>query len=104
MANKDTDPGDDELFSAIRVESGPLLSDADFERYKHFLDDHDLTEDQKRDFLQAVWTIVSEFVALGFGEHPVQQAQDARRKSDSSRQTLRGARRKAASGRRKSQG
>lgn len=49
----------------------------DYERYAHFLDDSDLTEEQKREFLQTLWSIVCEFVALGFEVHPAQQAQKA---------------------------
>jgi len=49
----------------------------DYEKYAHLLDDPDLSEDQKREFLQAVWNIIVGFVDLGFGVHPVQQAQDS---------------------------
>lgn len=48
--------------------------EVDFEKYAHFLEDSDLTEDQKRELLQAIWTIIIGFVDLGFGVHPVQQA------------------------------
>ena len=46
----------------------------DFEQYAHFLDNSDLEESQKPELLQAVWNIMSEFVMLGFGVHPLQQA------------------------------
>lgn len=46
----------------------------DLEKYMHHLDDSDLTKEQKREYLQTLWNIMSEFVALGFGEHPVQLA------------------------------
>lgn len=49
----------------------------DYEKYAHFLDTADLTEDQKREFIQTLWNIIVEFVSMGFGVHPVQQAQDA---------------------------
>jgi len=45
----------------------------DYERYAHFLENADLTEDQKREFLQTIWNIIVEFVSLGFGVHPLQQ-------------------------------
>ena len=48
----------------------------DYERYAHFLDTADLTEDQKREFLQSLWNIIVQFVSMGFGVHPVQQAQN----------------------------
>lgn len=54
----------------------PVIT-VDYEEYAHFLESADLTEDQKRDFIQTLWNIVVEFVSMGFGVHPVQQAQDA---------------------------
>ena len=46
----------------------------DYEKYAHFLGSVDWTEDQKRDYAQMIWNIVVDFVSLGFGVHPVQQA------------------------------
>ena len=46
----------------------------DFEKYAHFLEGADLTDDQKRELLAALWNVLSEFVMLGFGVHPIQQA------------------------------
>ena len=48
----------------------------DYARYEELLDDPDLTDEQRREFLAALWHILSEFVALGFGVHPLQQAQE----------------------------
>lgn len=45
--------------------------------YAQYLEGTDLTEDQKREFLDTLWNIICEFVALGFNVHPVQQAQSA---------------------------
>lgn len=39
------------------------------------LEDSDLTEEQKQEFLQTIWNIIIGFVDLGFGVHPVEQAQ-----------------------------
>ena len=50
----------------------PLIL-VDYERYAHLLDDEDLTEDQKQEFLQTLWSIIVEFVSLGFNVHPLQQ-------------------------------
>lgn len=52
----------------------PVLT-IDYEKYAHFLEDSDLTEDQKQEFLQTLWNIIVEFVSLGWGVHPLQQAQ-----------------------------
>lgn len=51
----------------------PVIT-VDYERYTHFLESSDLTEAQKQDLLQVIWEIVVEFVSLGFGIHPLQQA------------------------------
>lgn len=55
--------------------SGPskVLS-LDHELYQHYLDGSDLSEDQKREFIEALWSIVVTFVDLGFGIEPVQRA------------------------------
>ncbi|MCR9123993.1 MAG: hypothetical protein NXH91_17160 [Phyllobacteriaceae bacterium] len=45
-----------------------------FANYREFLKDMDMTEDQKAEFLQALWDIVTGFVELGFGTHPTQEA------------------------------
>ena len=49
----------------------------DYERYAHFLEDEDLTEEQKHEFIETLWNIIVEFVSLGFGVHPLQQASTA---------------------------
>ena len=54
-----------------------LKIEVDFDRYAHFLDDSDLSEDQKRELLQTVWNVVCGFVALGFEVHPFQQAKNS---------------------------
>lgn len=46
----------------------------DWKRYEEYLEDSSLSEAQKREFLQALWYIVSTFIDLGFGIEPVQQA------------------------------
>jgi hypothetical protein len=63
-------------------ETGPPVITVDYERYAHFLENSDLTEEQKREFLQTIWNIIVEFVSLGFGVHPLQQAQNACGKLD----------------------
>lgn len=51
----------------------PVIA-VDYDRYAHFLKNSDGTEEQKREFLQALWSIMVNFVDLGFGVHPLQQA------------------------------
>lgn len=45
----------------------------DVEKYKIFLDDPALSEAEKENFLQALWSIIVTFVDLGFGVHPLQE-------------------------------
>lgn len=47
----------------------------DYDLYAHYLDDADLSEDQKQEFLQTLWNLIVEIMSLGFDVHPVQQAQ-----------------------------
>lgn len=47
----------------------------DYDLYAHYLDDADLSEEQKREFLQTLWNLIVEIMSLGFDIHPVQQAQ-----------------------------
>ncbi|MEM5474816.1 hypothetical protein [Pacificibacter sp. AS14] len=42
--------------------------------YLPFFEDEDISEDQKREMIEALWSIMVSFVDLGFGIHPVQQA------------------------------
>lgn len=59
-------------------DSPPTLTVAvDFEEFAHFLEGSDLTEEEACRYLQTIWVIVCEFVSLGFGVHPAQQAQDS---------------------------
>ncbi len=50
----------------------------DVERYQKKLDDSDLNEDQKREFLLTLWSIMVGFVDLGYDIHPLQQADPER--------------------------
>lgn len=44
----------------------PLSMEVDFERYAPLLEDADITDEQKRELLQALWSIIIGFVDLGF--------------------------------------
>ena len=46
----------------------------DVARYEDMLKDCDLTEEQRQEFLETIWSIIVGFVDMGFGIHPVQQA------------------------------
>lgn len=54
--------------------SGKLLTTAEEDEFMGFLDDPSLSEEQKRQIIQALWPIILTFVEIGFGTHPVQLA------------------------------
>ena len=53
--------------------SAPPILKIDYALYQHYLDDSDLNENEKQEFLDTIWSIIVSFVDLGFGVHPVQQ-------------------------------
>jgi len=56
------------------VPTGPPSLTIDWDLYGQYLEDSDLSDAEKRQFLEALWSIVVSFVDLGFGVHPVQLA------------------------------
>ncbi|MEO0384155.1 MAG: hypothetical protein AAF234_11455 [Pseudomonadota bacterium] len=46
----------------------------DYDLYMKMLEDSEWNDDQKREFIETMWSIIVSFVDLGFGNHPVQQA------------------------------
>lgn len=60
-----------------KTAKNPSIITLDYDLYAHYLDGADLTEEQKQEFLETLWSIVCEFVALGFEVHPAQQAKNA---------------------------
>lgn len=52
--------------------SRPTL-ELDVALYQHYLDDSDMTEPEKIEFIQAMYSLVLEFVMMGFEIHPLQK-------------------------------
>lgn len=73
--NKNTDS--DNLSELPSAASDKPVITVDYDRYAHYLDGTDLTDEQKQEYLQALWSIIVEFVSLGFSVHPLQQAENA---------------------------
>jgi len=48
--------------------------EVDFERYAPLLKDADISDDQKRELLQALWSVIIGFVDLGFEVVPASSA------------------------------
>lgn len=63
-----------DLAGALHHAANEKRLEVDVERYEAYLDDPSLSQEQKAEFIEALWTIVTAFVELGFGVHPVQQA------------------------------
>ncbi|KCZ89726.1 hypothetical protein [Hyphomonas jannaschiana] len=49
-----------------------------FEAYAPFLESADISEEDKHQLIEMLWSIVVSFVQLGYGLTPVQQVLDAR--------------------------
>ncbi|WPZ34510.1 hypothetical protein T8K17_25210 [Thalassobaculum sp. OXR-137] len=57
-----------------RSATSPLSLEFDATEFAHFLSEADWSDEQKAEYITLIWSIVCEFVALGFNVHPVQQA------------------------------
>lgn len=55
-------------------ETAPPALTIDWDTYLPFFENEDISEEHKRELIEALWTIMVSFVDLGFGIHPVQQA------------------------------
>jgi hypothetical protein len=62
--------------SAVNSQVMPALG-IDWDFYMRLLEDSDAPDEQKRELIETVWSIIVAFVDLGFGVHPIQQACDA---------------------------
>ena len=49
----------------------------DIAEFEQYLADCQGTDEEKREYLHVIYNIVCEFVTLGWGIHPIQQAIDA---------------------------
>ncbi|MEM0922126.1 MAG: hypothetical protein AAGI13_03725 [Pseudomonadota bacterium] len=52
----------------------PRILHVDVERFQHHLDGTDLSEAEKAEYLHIIWSILLEFMDLGYGVHPPQQS------------------------------
>lgn len=62
----------DGLARSFGASARPVLT-VDVKKYEALLDDPDLSDAQKEEFLRALWSVVVTFVELGFGVHPLQE-------------------------------
>lgn len=45
----------------------------DVEKYRHYLDGYQISEEEKTELIKNVWAIMEGFVDQAFGKHPIQQ-------------------------------
>lgn len=48
----------------------------DAREFFQFVDETDWSDEEKTEYITLIWNIVCEFVAMGWGVHPIQQAKD----------------------------
>ncbi|QAX31059.1 hypothetical protein [Leisingera sp. NJS204] len=70
-AMNEHDEGQDVRFT-LDAAAKPSL-EIDTAKYQAYLDDPSLTNAQKEEIMQALWSIIVAFVDLGFGVHPAQE-------------------------------
>ena len=64
--------GDKRLGDAFDASARPFIT-VDVRKYQDLLDESNMSDEQKEEFLQALWSIVVTFVELGFGVNPMQE-------------------------------
>jgi len=65
------------IINQTKPEAGSIPRPAlrfDVARYEKMLNECDITEEQRQDYLETLWTVIIGFVDLGFDIHPLQQA------------------------------
>lgn len=64
----------DEIDETTRGHFKSLTLDVDY--YQSFLDNDDIPEDKKRELIETLWAIMVQFVDMGVGIHPLQNADE----------------------------
>lgn len=55
------------------ISSEQRVITVDVALYEKFIREAEMSPEQKEEFLRSIWTVVTTFVAHGFGIHPLQQ-------------------------------
>ncbi|WP_366555355.1 hypothetical protein [Aquibaculum sediminis] len=61
------------ITAPFETSAKPTLA-VDVARYEEYLAGSGMSDAEKQEFLEAVWSIIWNFVELGFGVHPLQEA------------------------------
>lgn len=64
--------GRSEISGNFGAAARPIVT-VDVEKYQSYLDGSNMTDRQKEEFLQALWSVMVTFVELGFRVHPLQE-------------------------------
>ena len=72
MHNEFNNSGRGDVLDSGATHPKPSLT-VDVEKYQAYLDGSGMTDAEKEEFLQALWSIIVSFVELGFGVHPLQE-------------------------------
>jgi len=67
------DPNDKTKAQTSNKTTPPSIG-IDVDYYQAIIDDPEVSEDRKREFIAMIGSIVMDFIDIGFGVHPVQQA------------------------------
>jgi len=47
----------------------------DFKKYRQMIENPELSDEQKDEFIIALWSVIAQFVDQSFGDHPLQLSQ-----------------------------
>ncbi len=72
MKREDLAPEGSNVGGSFAAAARPVIG-LDVEKYQAYLDNSGMSDAQKEEFLQSLWTIIVSFVELGFGVHPLQE-------------------------------
>ncbi len=68
------DPDGQETDSVEVADARSPALTLDYDLYVRYLDDTNLSDAQKKEFIETLWSVIVSFVDLGFGLHPLQQS------------------------------
>lgn len=65
----------------VNISAQERRLEIDAELYEALLNEQDISNQTKREFLTSLWTVITAFVELGYGVHPVDQCEADRAES-----------------------
>lgn len=74
MTENDTKPPTETKSGEARHGIRHSVLEIDYALYERYLEESEWNDEQKREFIETLWSVVIQFVDLGFEIHPLQQA------------------------------